>query len=301
VKRLYLLLGDPVEHTRSPAIHARAFELLGIDAVYAPCHVVPGKLPAAVEALRVLGVAGCNVTVPHKEAVLKLVDKVDPGARIIGAVNCLAGDAKGVLTGYNTDVAGVLNALRSAGVEVQGVHTVVLGAGGSARAAAVAVAPTSGRVTILNRTEARAKDVAAVLRDADCLADVAPLQGPESKRVLARADVVINCTTVGMGTAESPIDVSLLPSGAAVLDLVYAGAPRTAQGDTALVKAARARGLRAIDGLNVLVHQAIASLEIWLGRTRLADVKLPAVPRGLVGELRAAALGTAASRAPEAP
>lgn len=300
MRRLFVLLGDPVEHTRSPAIHSRAFELLGVDAVYAPCHVTPDKLLAAVDALRTLGVAGANVTVPHKEEVLKLVDKVGPRARIIGAVNCIAADSNGVLTGHNTDVAGVLNALAGAGVELQGAHTVVLGAGGSARAAAVAVAPTSARVTILNRTEARAKDLAVVLRDADCLADVGPLHGPEAKRVLTRADVVVNCTTIGMGTSESPIDVSLLPADAAVLDLVYAGAPGAAQGDTALIKAARARGLLAIDGLNVLVEQAVASLEVWLGRSKLSEAKLRNAPRGLVAALRAAALGAAADRAPEA-
>jgi shikimate dehydrogenase len=297
MRLLFVLLGDPVAHSRSPAIHARAFELLGVDACYAPCHVQPEELAAAIDGLRVLGVAGGNVTVPHKEAVLELLDRVDQRAEIIGAVNCLLRDPAGQLVGFNTDVAGVLNALRGADVELRGAHTVVLGAGGSARAAAVAVAPMSGRVTILNRTEANARNLAAVLRDADCLADVGPLEGPEARRVLSRADVVINCTTVGMGTGESPIDVSLLPEGTAVLDLVYAGPPGTPPGETALYAAARARGLRAVDGLNVLVHQAVASLEVWLGRPHLASARLASAPRGLVSELRAAALAEPADRA----
>ena len=291
MRRLYVLFGDPAAHSRSPAIHARAFELLGIDAVYAPIHVTPGALGAAVEAMRTLGISGGNVTVPHKENVGKLLDKVDPRAKLIGAVNCVhRHDGSGVLTGYNTDVAGVLNALRAAGVQLQGAHTVILGAGGSARAAAVALAPMSGRVTILNRTESRAKDVAVILRDADCLADVGPLQGPEAKRVLSRADLVVNCTTVGMGAAEAPIDAVWLPREATVLDLVYAGAPGAAPADTTLLTAARARGNKAIDGLSVLVEQAVASLEIWLGRQRLGEVKLAAAPNGLAFELRAAAL-----------
>ena len=291
MRRLYVLFGDPAAHSRSPAIHARAFELLGVDAVYAPIHVIPGALGAAVEAMRTLGISGGNVTVPHKENVGKLLDKVDRRAKLIGAVNCVhRHDGSGVLTGYNTDVSGVLSALRSAGVELQGAHTVILGAGGSARAAAVAVAPMSGRVTILNRTEARARDVAVILRDADCLADVGPLQGPEAKRVLSRADIVVNCTTVGMGAAEAPIDAVWLPREAAVLDLVYAGAPGAAPGETTLLIAARARGMRAIDGLNVLVQQAVASLEIWLGRPKLGEFKLTGAPDGFVAELRAAAL-----------
>ncbi len=290
MRRTYFLLGDPVAHSRSPAIHARAFALLGVDAVYAPAHVTEGGLPAAIEALRALGVAGCNLTVPHKEAVLPLLDRVDQRALMIGAVNCVQRHESGQLVGYNTDVAGVLNALRAGGVELQGAHSVVLGAGGSARAAAVALAPVSGRVTILNRTAARAHAIATMLRSADCVADVGPLEGPEARRVLQRAEVVVNCTTVGMGTGDSPFDVKLLPEGAAVLDLVYAGKKGDAPGDTALLAAAHARGLRTLDGLTVLVHQAIGSLEVWLQRHRLTDVVLPGATRGLAAELRAAAL-----------
>ena len=290
MRRLYLLLGDPVAHSRSPAIHSRAFALLGVDAVYAPSRVEPEKLRDAIDSLRTLGVTGCNVTVPHKEAVLPLLDRLDQRAQIIGAVNCIArSEAQGFLTGYNTDVAGVIGALRGAGVEPAGLHAVVLGAGGSARAAAVALAPTASRVTILNRTEAHARDLAATLRDAACLADVGPLQGPEARRVLARADLVVNCTTVGMGTREMPFDPKLLPEGAAVLDLVYAGPRGSAAGSTALLNASRAHGHLAIDGLYVLVHQAIASLEVWLDRPHLAEIKLEG-GRSLVSELRAAAL-----------
>lgn len=302
MRRLFVLFGDPVAHSRSPAIYAKAFELLSIDAVYAPCHVAPEKLADAVEAMHTLGIAGGNVTVPHKEAVVPLLDRVDQRATIIGAVNCIARhEGTGLLTGHNTDVAGVLGALRAANVEVQGGHTVILGAGGSARAAAVALAPLSARVTILNRTEARAREVALVLRDADCLADVGPLQGPEAKRVLSRADLVVNCTTVGMGVAEAPIDAVWLPREATVLDLVYAGAPGAAPGDTTLLTAARAREMRTVDGLNVLVQQAVASLEIWLGRAKLSEVKLPSSPRGLIAELRAAALEAQTDHAAPAP
>ena len=252
MRALYVLLGDPVAHSRSPAIHARAFQLLGLDAVYAPCHVT--DVPAAVHALRTLGVAGANVTVPHKQAVIASLDGFDEAVRRIGAVSCII-NRDGVLTGHNTDREGLLRALGKFSGEA-----VVLGAGGSARAAVDALRP---KVTIVNRTPSRAEQLAREMGVSVGTADA-----------LARADLVVNCTTVGMSGEEMPVDVRSLRG--TVVDLAY-----SARGETALVRAARARGLRAIDGIEVLVHQAIASLEIWLRKPRLAE---------LAGELRKAAL-----------
>jgi shikimate dehydrogenase len=252
MRALYLLLGDPVAHSRSPAIHARAFQLLGVDAVYAPCRVT--EVPAAVRSLRVLGIAGANVTVPYKEAVIASLDALDAAAERIRAVSCIV-NRDGVLHGYNTDREGLLRALgRFSG------HAVVLGAGGSARAAVDAFRPA---VTVVNRTRARGEQLAREM-------------GVEAGglEALARADVVVNCTTVGMSGDEMPVDPASLRG--AIVDLAY-----SARGDTALVRAARARGLRTIDGIEVLVHQAIASLEIWLGRPGLGE---------LAPELRKAAL-----------
>jgi shikimate dehydrogenase len=253
MRALYVLLGDPVAHSRSPAIHARAFQLLGIDAVYAPCRVT--DVPAAMRGLRALGIAGANVTIPHKLAVMEHLDRVDPAARRIGAVNCIVA-RDGALHGYNTDREGLLRALGS----VSG-RAVVLGAGGSARAAVDALEP---QVTIVNRTrskaEALARDMGVEVGGADAI---------------ARADVVVNCTSVGMDGRELPFDPALLRG--TLVDLVYAGPT----GETALVRAARARGIRTIDGIEILVRQAIASLEIWLGRRDLDE---------LYPELRKAAL-----------
>ena len=252
MRALYLLLGDPVAHSRSPAIHARAFQALGIDAVYAPCRVT--DVPAAVRALRALGIAGANVTIPHKQAVIPSLDRLDQAAERIGAVNCIA-NRDGVLHGYNTDREGVLRALGP----FSG-RAVVLGAGGSARAVVDAFRP---RVTIVNRTRSRAEQLA---REMGVTAS-----GPE---VLSQADLVVNCTSVGMSGEETPVDPALIRS--TVIDLAY-----SARGDTALIRAVRARGLRAIDGIEVLVQQAIASLEIWLGKQPLS---------ALAPELRKAAL-----------
>lgn len=253
MRALYVLIGDPVAHSRSPAIHARAFALLGLDAVYAPCRVT--DVPGAIRALRALGVAGANVTIPHKQAVLAGLDRLDESARRIGAVSCIV-NRDGVLHGHNTDREGILRALG----DFSG-RAVVLGAGGSARAAVDALRP---QVTVVNRTRARAEELAREM-------------GVEAggAEALARADVVVNCTTVGMTGDEMPVDPASLRG--VVIDLAYS--PR---GETALIRAARKKGLRAIDGIEVLVQQAIASLEIWLGRPRLGE---------LAPELRKAALG----------
>ncbi|MGZ6142118.1 MAG: shikimate dehydrogenase [Myxococcales bacterium] len=270
MRALYLILGDPVAHSRSPAIHARAFSLLGVDAVYAPCRVIPAEVGRAVEAARILGVAGFNVTVPHKETVARLVDRIHPSAARIGAVNCVAreGDA---LVGHNTDAPGLLRALRARGIDPAGARAVVVGAGGSARAAAWALSGVAARVTVLNRTESKARALAALVRAAGCEADAAPL---DASRPLREATLVVQCTSIGLGTAEVPFDPSLLSPGCALVDLVYAPG-----GPTELLK--RYGGPSKVDGIDVLVHQAIASLEIWLARPQLDE---------LAPELREAAL-----------
>jgi shikimate dehydrogenase len=270
-RALYLLVGDPVAHSRSPRIHARAFELLGVDAVYAPCRVT--DVAAAFAGLRALGAAGCNVTVPHKEAAAKLCDRLDEAASRIGAVNCV--DAS--FTGHNTDVAGILGALRAAGcsdreggsavigaaaggdaviVATAGGDAVIVGAGGSARAAAFALPGAA----IVNRTRSRAEALAKALGGRVAEADA-----------LREARTVVHCTTVGLHDDAQPFDVEALRPDAVLVDLVYRGAT----GETALVKAARARGLRTVDGVSVLVHQAIASLEIWLGESDLSRLYEP--------------------------
>jgi shikimate dehydrogenase len=267
MRALYLLLGDPVAHSRSPAIHARAFQLLGVDAVYAPCRVADAA--AAVAAARTLGAAGFNVTVPHKEAVAELVDKIHPTAARIGAVNCVVreGDA---LVGHNTDAPGLLRALLAQGIDAAGARVAIVGAGGSARAAAWALAPHASHVAILNRTLEKARWLASLVRGAGCASDAAPL---DTAAPLREAGLVVQCTSIGLNTNDLPFDPALLRPDCALVDLVYAPG-----GKTELLK--RFAG-RSVDGIDVLVHQAVASLEIWLSRPQLDH---------LAGALREAAL-----------
>jgi shikimate dehydrogenase len=243
MRALYLLLGDPVAHSKSPVIHARAFQMLGVDAVYAPCRVT--DVGGAVQSLRTLGVAGANVTIPHKQAVLPHLDDVGPVAARIGAVNCIV-NRGGVLWGFNTDREGFLRAL---GVEPPR-PAVIVGAGGSARAVLDALPGAS----VMSRSRERAASLGAPVVERDALRD---------------ARLVVNCTPVGMTSDEMPFDPATLREDATVVDLVYRGAT----GETALVRAAHNR--RAVDGLSVLVHQAIASLELWLGRSDLRELYAP--------------------------
>jgi shikimate dehydrogenase len=233
------------------------------------------ELERAVDGLRTLGVEGFNVTVPHKTAVAQLVDRRDLAAARIGAVSCVSRDGD-ALVGHNTDAPGLLGALRSRRIDGVG-RAVMVGAGGSARAAAFALAERAQTMTIVNRTIERARSLAQAVEATGARAQAAPQDGPEARRALQEAALVVHCTTVGLSDDRLPFDVGLLAREAALADLVYRGAT----GETALVRAARERGLRAVDGIDVLVHQAVASLQIWLARPELD---------GLAPALREAAL-----------
>ena len=206
------------------------------------------------------------MTVPHKTAVAQLVDRLHLGATRIGAVSCVARDGE-ALVGHNTDAPGLLRALRSRHIDASG-RAVVVGAGGSARAAAFALADQAQALTIVNRTVDRAHSLAQAVQAAGARVQAAALDLAEARRALQEAALVVHCTTVGLSDDRLPFDPALLAPGAALADLVYRGAT----GETALVRATRERGLATADGIDVLVHQAIASLEIWLSRPRLDEL-----------------------------
>ncbi len=268
--RLTGVIGDPVAHTRSPAMHNAAFRALGLDWCYVPLHVTPERLPAALRGLAAMGFVGANVTIPHKERAAELVDELTPAARAVMAVNTLTvqGDR---LLGDNTDVGGILMALAEAGVDVNGHDAVVLGAGGAARAAVYALAQAGADVTVANRSPERALALATGLAphvrrhlDAVALADAAALQTR-----LEHAAALVNATSVGMEpeAEPSPLPEGLrLRPGLAVLDLVYA--PR----QTRLLRDAAAAGCRTVEGLRVLVHQGALSFQCWTGHAAPLDV-----------------------------
>ncbi|MBW8784456.1 MAG: shikimate dehydrogenase [Novosphingobium sp.] len=245
------VIGDPIAHSKSPAIHNFWLGKLGINAEYRCCHVGPDELAGYVLERRAdPDWRGCNVTIPHKQAVLTLLDSIAPDARAIGAVNTVGPCEGGVLLGRNTDVEGIRRALD--GIEVRGQRAVLLGAGGAARAAAFALKQMQpATVTVMNRSAAKAEQLLTEFQ----LDGIALPLGPAPE-----AELVINATSLGMG-GQPPLPVTLeqLPAGAAVFDMVYAPL------ETELLREARRRRLRTIDGLTMLVGQAAAAFSTFFG------------------------------------
>jgi len=250
------ILLHPASHTRSPAMHNAAYDALGLDAVFVAFDVPPARLAEAVAGARALGVRQLAVSIPHKEAVLAHADEVDETARRIGAANTLT-LANGRWLASNTDWIGLARALERE-TALSGRRAVVLGAGGTARAAAFALRARGAHVSVLNRTleraEALARDLGATA--AGTLAALARLD----------YDVLVNTTSVGLSRDESPVAAAALRPGAVVLDVVY-DPP-----ETRLLRDARERGLRGIGGKWMLVEQAVEQIRLWSGKTPPSDV-----------------------------
>ncbi len=266
--RVVGILGDPVEHSRSPAMHNAAFAALGLDWAYVPFPVAAAEVGAAVAAVRALGLAGVNVTVPHKEAVLAHLDAVTPLARRVGAVNTII-NRGGRLLGDNTDVHGFAQTLR--GRRLRGRAVVVIGAGGSARAVLAALtAADVGRVTLANRTPARARALARRLRGAGVA--VVPLAALTDAMRLADAALVVNTTSIGLdGGPFPPLDYAATPARCLFVDLVYGR-------DTAFLAGARRAGRPVADGSTMLLHQGARAFTLWTGRRAPLAVMRAALP-----------------------
>ncbi len=247
--KIFGILGRPVAHTLSPAMHNAAFRELGVNAVYVAFPVT--DLAQAVEGLRGLGIAGVSVTIPFKEEIIPLLDELDPQAARMGAVNTVV-NRKGRLTGYNTDWLGALTALK-AKTAIRGHRFLILGAGGAARAIAFGLVEKGGRVALTDVDAGRAE---ALARDLGAEA-VAPDQV-----AACPAEVLINATPVGMEprAEEIPIDPEFLGRYRLVMDIVYRPL------ETRLLREARTRGGETIDGLQMLIHQATAQFELWTSR-----------------------------------
>jgi shikimate dehydrogenase len=262
------LIGDPVGHSVSPAMHNAAFRVLGLDYAYLPFHVRRDDLPAALQGMRALNIRGLNVTIPHKVAVLPLLDEIDPPAKQIGAVNVLVNDC-GRLTGYNTDAEGFLYMLAGHNIQLQGKDVVMLGAGGAARAICFALASRGASLTILNRTPAAALSCAAAIS----AATGRPVKALGMTRanlasVLEGAGLLVNATGVGMLPAGgvSPVDSDLLGPHLTVIDIVYN--PYKSR----LLREAGQAGAQTINGLEMLIRQGALAFEKWTGTLPPLDV-----------------------------
>ena len=265
--RVAAVIGSPVHHSLSPALHNAAFAQLGIDWVYVALHVLPGEGQRAVDAMRVLQLAGMSVTMPHKEIVAASVDELDPAAAALRSVNTVVPQADGSLKGYSTDGAGFVASLEATGHGVQGRAVCLLGAGGAARAIADALGRAgAGRVAVVNRTLATAQEAVQ-------LAGAVGVLGSPSD--IRNADIVVNATSIGMGSDDLPCDPDALRAGQVVADIVYH--PR----DTALLRAARTAGATPVDGLGMLVHQAALQQQLWHGHRPDVQVMTVAAEREL--------------------
>ena len=278
------VFGDPVAHSRSPQMHNPALEAAGIAARYCRLHIRPGELAEPLRALPKAGFLGTNVTIPHKAAVLDLVDEVDDHARKIGVVNTVVVD-EGRLIGFNTDGPGLVRALRSDfSVDLRDLRVMVLGAGGGAGRAIAAQCAIEGceRLILVNRTqekaEALARELAPFFSGTRLLGpflrlEVSPWETDELARHLENVDLVINATSCGMRRTDPPVlPPSIIQPHLMIYDTIY-----TAR-RTPLLTAADANGARGANGLSMLLHQGALAFEIWFNR----EAPLEAMRQGLL-------------------
>jgi shikimate dehydrogenase len=249
--RLAAVIGHPVRHSLSPALHNAAFAAAGLDWRFVAFDVVPGGAADAIAAMQVLGIGGFAVTMPHKEQAAASVDEIDAAARALRSVNTVVLRDDGTTFGASTDGAGFVDSIVATGFDVRGARIVVLGAGGAARAIVDALGRSGAAdIAVVNRTAAAAEIAAAL----------SPVARVGTLDDVARADLLVNSTSVGMGTDESPLDGTLMRPDLAVADIVYHPL------ETALLRVARRLGAHTIDGLGMLVHQAIRQQQMWTGK-----------------------------------
>ena len=259
-ERDYLLLGvmgDPIGHSKSPAMHDAAINALGLSGAYVPLHIRPQGLGDAIQAVKALGFRGVNVTIPHKVEVMKYLDVVDEGAQRIGAVNTIVND-KGKLTGYNTDGIGYVRSLKDeACPDLKGKRIVVIGAGGAARGIIYAlIGEGPEKISIVNRTSAKAL---ALAEEWSSLADLRGYGEEDAGEALSDADVIINTTSVGMfpRISELPIPPESIREGIVVSDLIYNPLK------TELLRQGELRRCTIHGGLGMFINQGAYPFEYW--------------------------------------
>jgi len=274
------IIGFPLGHTISPAFHQAALDALGLAWRYTAWRTAPEELAARVQGFREPHHAGSNVTVPHKEMVLKLLDQIDPVAKRIAAVNTIV-NREGHLHGYNTDAPGFIRGLREdGGFEPRGKHALVLGAGGAAKGIAFALADAGvADLTVTNRSPGRSAELAQMLRRDPALAKVRVHLAPWGAAPEAGTELIVNTTTLGMrgGAAEqeSPLAAKQIPAGALVNDLVYTPP------ETPLLRMAKQAGARTLGGLPMLIYQGAYSFELWTGKKPPIEVMFAAARKAL--------------------
>jgi len=262
------LFGYPVEHTLSPAMHNAAFEHLALDYCYVPFLVHPGSLGKAVESIRALSLAGVNVTVPHKEAVIHLLDEVNEEASFIGAVNTVV-NREGRLTGYNTDGRGFMRSCEENGIAVTGKKILLVGAGGASRAVGYYLSEKAGSLAICDidtkKLEILVSDLSQIRGNVSALPRIDHQAG---------FDIIINATPLGLKKDDPPpVDLEALLPTQTVCDLIYKRTP--------LLDLATQKGCRTMDGLGMLLWQGVFAFELWTSVYPPVDVMRNALLKGM--------------------
>ena len=279
--RLCGVIGDPIEHTMSPAMQNAAFEEMGLNYLYVPFRVKEEGLGKAIDGMRALNMRGLNVTIPHKVSVIQFLDELDPLAEKIGAVNTIVND-EGVLRGYNTDATGFLQALLEKDIEPGGKNVVVLGAGGASRAISFILAERGSNLVILNRlleldwAEELAGRISEIFtKEVEAL----ELNEGNLAGALEKADILVNATSVGMtpDIDQTLVTSDLLRPGLIVYDIVYNPVR------TRLLREAEKAGAETISGLDMLVGQGASAFELWIGMKAPVEVMKTEIVKAFEG------------------
>jgi len=260
--KIICIIGNPIEHSMSVAMHNAAIQKLGIDYIYIAFNVFTKDLPNAINGFRSLNIKGASVTIPHKISVMKYLDKIEPMAKNIGAINTIKNE-NGILIGRNTDGEGFLKSIKESGYNLKNKKIVLFGAGGAGRACAFYLAKEVREITIINRTDNRLNDLISNLK----LNYEIPIKGinlsksEEIRKDIEDSDMIVNTTPVGMypNINESPIKQSWLNPNLFVIDIVYSPI------QTKLLQEASSIGCKVLSGVNMLVNQGIIAFKWWTG------------------------------------
>ncbi|HJS81708.1 MAG TPA: shikimate dehydrogenase [Nitrososphaera sp.] len=263
--RTYCIIGDPIDHSLSPAMQNAAFSALGLNCTYIAFKVTAQELEQSVESLRSIKVAGFNVTIPHKVQVMKFLDELDHSAEKAAAVNTV-NNIEGILKGYNTDIHGFIEPLRRRKVDFQGMHVLLLGAGGAARAIVAALSEQIGiaKVIIANRDPNRAKELADI--GSELGLDCGTVSLDQASRISPDSDLIVNSTSMGMKNEPSIIDHTHIKKGSIIYDIVYR--PIT----TDLIENAKYAQAVVVHGYEMLIEQGARAFELWTGIPAPRDV-----------------------------
>lgn len=253
------IFGHPVEHTLSPAMHNAAFKALGLNYCYVPFLVHPDYLEDAIKAIRALNLCGVNVTVPHKEKVMPLLDEIYEEASFIGAVNTIV-NSEGRLIGYNTDGRGFMQSLLESGISVEGKNVLIIGAGGASKAISYYLSQKTKTLYLYNRSKNRAEkliqDLKKIRDNVTLIEDISSIE---------RFHIIINATPLGLKKEDPlPFDTSLLRAEQTVCDLIYK--------KTRLLEEASKKGCVTLDGLGMLLWQGLFAFELWTGKKPQVEV-----------------------------